>query len=274
MILGMVPFVLLVLGFEILPAVHLVGGSISTTEGGFTLAKYQAIVTNRFYIAAIKNSVILSLVSSLLGVTVGILAGYALSRSGPKVRDSMMTFISICVNFAGVPLAFAFVLILGSSGAITILASKLGIDLYGRGFSIYTWTGLSASYLYFQIPLAILLMYPAFFGIRKDWMEAAANLGASPAQFWWYIGLPMLVPSVLGTFSVLMANALGAYATAYSLTSGIYNILPLRISRLISGEVTYDPGLASAAAVALGLIIVLFLVLNQVMVSRFRGVRA
>lgn len=272
-ILGLLPFAFIALGFEILPTFRLVGGSISAGDG-FSLANYQTIMTSKFYLTSLKNSLILSLVSSVLGVTVGILAAYALNRSRQQLRDAMMTFISICVNFAGVPLAFAFIVILGSSGAITLLVSKLGINLYDQGFSIYTWTGLSLIYLYFQIPLATLLIYPAFYGIRREWMEAAANLGAGPVQFWRYIGLPTLAPAILGTFSILMANALGAYATAYALTTGIYNILPLRISRLISGEVSYDPGLASAAAVILGLIMVLFLALNQVMLSRFRGTKA
>ncbi len=272
-ILALLPFALIALGFELLPALRLVAGSLSG-EHGFTLANYQTIVTGRFYLKSLQNSLVLSLVSSLLGAAVGTMAAYALNRAGQRVRNAMMTFISITVNFAGVPLAFAFIIILGESGALTYLVKTFGVNLYDKGFSIYTWTGLSLVYLYFQIPLATLLIYPAFFGIRKDWMEAAANLGATPRQFWTYIGMPVLAPAVLGTFAILMANALGAYATAYALTTGIYNILPLRISRLISGEVSHDPGLASAAAVVLGLIMVFFLALNQMMLKRFRGVKA
>lgn len=274
-ILALVPFALIALGFEVLPALRLFASSFSSDQGaGLTLANYRTIVTSRFYLMSLKNSLVLSLVSSLLGVLVGTLAAYALNRSSQRVRDALMTFISITVNFAGVPLAFAFIIILGESGALTLLTKEFGIHLYDAGFSIYTWTGLSLVYLYFQIPLATLLIYPAFFGIRKDWMEAAANLGATPSQFWAYIGMPTLAPAVLGTFAILMANALGAYATAYALTTGIYNILPLRISRLISGEVSYDPGLASAAAVVLGLIMVFFLVFNQLMLKRVRGVKS
>lgn len=271
-LLALVPFVLIVLGFELLPAAKLVAGSFSGPDGGFTLKNYKTVLMGPFYIASMRNSLILSLVSTVLGLVAGLLAAYALSRSSNRVRQGLMAFISICVNFAGVPLAFAFIIILGSSGVLnTLLTQWWGINLYDKGFSLYSWTGLSLVYLYFQIPLATLLLYPAFHGIRPEWQEAATNLGASKWQFWWHIGLPVLAPAALGTFSILFANALGAYATAYALTTGIYNILPLRISRLISGEVNYDPWLASAAAVVLGAIMVLCLAVNQMMLKRYRG---
>lgn len=271
-LLALVPFVLIVLGFELLPAARLVAGSFSGPDGGLTLKNYKTVLMGPFYIASMRNSLILSLVSTVFGLIAGLLAAYALSRSSNRVRQGLMAFISICVNFAGVPLAFAFIIILGSSGVLnTMLTQWWGINLYDKGFSLYSWTGLSLVYLYFQIPLATLLLYPAFHGIKPEWQEAATNLGASKWQFWWHIGLPVLAPAALGTFSILFANALGAYATAYALTTGIYNILPLRISRLISGEVNYDPWLASSAAVVLGAIMVLCLAFNQMMLKRYRG---
>lgn len=269
-LLALVPIGLILLGFEVLPALGLVAGSFLDNSGQVTLKHYQTILTNPFYHVSIRNSLGLALTSTVLGLIIGLLGSYALSRSSERVRQGMITFISMCINFAGVPLAFAFVILLGNSGLITtLLTDAFRFNLYDH-FSLYSWFGLGIVYTYFQIPLAILLLYPAFHAIRPEWEEAAAILGARPFRFWWSVGLPVLSPALVSTTSILFANALGAYATAYSISNGIFNILPLRISRLVSGEVNYNPGLASAAAMALALLMVLALVTSQMVARQLR----
>lgn len=68
--------------------------------------------------------------------------------------------------------------------------------------------------------------------------ESAALLGANGWQFWRHIGLPVLTPALLGTFVILLANALGAYATVYALTTGNFNVLPIRIAAMVSGDIS------------------------------------
>ncbi len=96
-------------------------------------------------------------------------------------------------NFAGVPLAFAFIILLGFNGSITIMLKQAGII---QDFNLYSKTGLIILYTYFQIPLGVLLLYPAFDALREDWRESAALLGANGWQFWRHIGLPVLTPAL------------------------------------------------------------------------------
>lgn len=269
-IVALVPVTLVILGFELLPALSLVTGSLQDNAGRWTLANYRHILTNPFYLVSVRNSLTISLVSTVLGLILGLMGAYALSRSSERVRQNVLTFVSMTINFAGVPLAFAFIILLGNSGLITaLLAEWFNFSLYDH-FSLYSWTGMGIVYTYFNVPLAIMTLYPAFHGIRREWEEAAALLGAHPARFWWSIGLPVLGPAIVSTVSILFANALGAYATAYALTTGILNILPLRISRLIAGEVRLEPGLASAASVLLGLLMIFVIVVSQWAVKRYR----
>ncbi|KGT72698.1 ABC transporter permease [Bradyrhizobium japonicum] len=271
----LLPAMLFLFAFEVLPALNLLTSSFSGKEGGFTLEHYQKVLFSKFYIQSMQNSLMISSFSTVAGLLIGTLSAYAMFRSGEKVRNWMTTFVSITVNFAGVPLAFAFMVILGSNGVVTILFSQLfGVNIYDAGFTLFGSAGLSLAYVYFQIPLATLLMFPAFFGIRKEWEEAAFILGAGPAQFWWKIGVPMIMPALLGTAGILFANAMGAYATAYALTTGIFNILPLRLSRLIAGEVSYEPQLASAIAIILAIVMIGGLWLNQWMLKRYKGAGA
>ena len=127
----------------------------------------------------------------------------------------------MAANFAGIPLAFAFIATLGTIGIVTtFLRDQLGIEPLRDGFSLFATTGVEIVYLYFQIPLMILVIAPAIDGLRPEWREAASNLGASRLQYWRHVGLPILMPSLLGALILLFGNSFSAYATAYALTGG------------------------------------------------------
>ncbi len=123
-------------------------------------------------------------------------------------------------------------------------------------------------YTYFQIPLGVMLLYPAFDALREDWRESAALLGANGWQYWRHIGIPVLTPALLGTFVILLANALGAYATVYSLTTGNFNVIPIRIGALVAGDVFPDPNMASALAMVLVGLMTLITLVHQWLLRR------
>ena len=161
----------------------------------------------------------------------------------------MLTALAdVTTNFGGAPLAFAFIVVLGSTGIVTLMLKTIGIELYPTTFRIYSIQGLAVAYLYFQLPLMILLIIPSLLGLRREWREAAINLGASSWQYWLRIGLPILFPSLLGGFLLLFANSFGAYATAWTLTGPDVNLVTVQIAALVRGEVQLDPSLADALA--------------------------
>jgi putative spermidine/putrescine transport system permease protein len=125
--------------------------------------------------------------------------------------------------------------------------------------------------MYFQLPLMILVIAPAIDGLRKEWREASSNLGASQFQFWRYVGVPVLMPSLLGAIILLFGNAFAAYATAYSLTSGTVNIVPILIGAYYSGNVLNNPHLAQA--MAFGMFVVLALMMMAYIPLQRRAAR-
>ena len=140
-----------------------------------------------------------------------------------SIRTAIITFSGVASNFAGVPLAFAFIATLGRTGLVTLLLKNaLGINLYDHGFNLYSFAGLSLTYTFFQFPLMILVITPALDGLKAEWKEAAENLGASHGMYLRKVALPILMPSILGGMILLFGNSFGAYATAYSLTGRIY----------------------------------------------------
>lgn len=254
--LGVVPFIIFAVMFLILPTLYLVGAAFVGREGQFTFDNIAALFTDQI-MAAYWISIRISGASAILGAFAGLAIALALIRGRlPEgLRSAVMTFSGVASNFAGVPLAFAFISTLGRLGLITIiLKTVFGFDLYKSGFNLLSFWGLTLTYLYFQIPLMILIIAPAIDGLKKEWSEAAQILGANQWQFWRYVGFPILWPSFLGTLSLLFANAFGAIATAYALTGTALNIVPIVLYAQIRGDALQNPGLG--AALALGMILI------------------
>jgi putative spermidine/putrescine transport system permease protein len=242
--LGLVPFFAFGLAFEFLPLVTTIRSSL-TNKGIFTFDFYRQAM-DPIFLRSFGNTIKLSATTAILGVVFGTLVAYAIITTQSKfVRNALTALSDVTTNFGGAPLAFAFIVILGSTGIITMLLKQVGIHLYPN-FRIYSISGLTIAYLYFQLPLMILLVIPSLLGLKREWHEAALNLGASTFQYWTRVALPILFPSLASGFLLLFANSFGAYATAWTLTGSDVDLITIRIAALIRGEVQLAPELADA----------------------------
>lgn len=254
--IGIVPFFLFSILFLVAPAAVLMIGAFQDPAGHFTFVNivnlFQPSILSAYWI-----SIQVSLASAVGGVIIGFFLAYAAASRGlPSwVRSTLMTFSGVASNFAGVPLAFAFLATLGRMGLVTTLLTQfIGFNIYSAGFNLLSFWGLVLTYLYFQIPLMILIITPALDGMKREWGEAAATLGAGRSEYWRYIALPILWPSLFGTLLLLFANAFGAIATAYALTGSSLNIAPILLYAQIRGDVLHNPNLGYA--LAFGMIVI------------------
>ncbi|WP_030157976.1 ABC transporter permease [Streptomyces sp. NRRL S-244] len=202
------------------------------------------------YLDSLIGSVQLSALTALTGGVLGVLIAQAVVTSRSQaLRSAALTASGVLANFGGVPLAFAFIATVGISGVVTQLA-----DLTGFGWNLYSFTGLTVVYLYFLIPLMVLVIAPALDGLRPQWREAAQNNGATGWQFWRHVGLPVLAPSLLGGFVLLFGTAFAAHATAAALVGGSVPLVTLKIADALSGNVLTGQ---ENVALALGLDMIL-----------------
>jgi putative spermidine/putrescine transport system permease protein len=250
--LGLTPFFIFTFLFILAPVLYLVVGSFQNNEGQTTIQNYVDLAApnnQRSFLLSIE----ISLVTAIAGGILGFLLAYAVIAGGlPKfLRTALMTFCGVASNFAGVPLALAFLFTLGQLGIVTLWLKAIGINPYASGFTIYSKIGLEIVYLYFQLPLMVLIIAPAIDGLKPEWREAAENMGASSYQYWRNVALPILMPTILGSIILLFGNAFGAYATAYQLTSGTLPIVPVIIGAQIRGDVLHNPGLGYAMAMGM-----------------------
>lgn len=248
--IGVLPFLAFAALFLILPTIQLVAGAFRTPEGGFTLRNVAGLFQPSI-LAAFWISIRISVASAALGCLIGFSIAAAITLGGlPRwIRGPVSTFSGVASNFAGVPLAFAFLATLGRLGLVTVLLREwFGVNIYALGFNLLSFWGLTLTYLFFQIPLMILIVTPALDGLKREWREAAEILGATGAQYWRMVALPILWPTLLGTFALLFANAFGAVATAYALTGSSLGIVPILLFAQIRGDVLQDPHLGYALA--------------------------
>ncbi|GAB7107051.1 ABC transporter permease subunit [Streptomyces phaeofaciens JCM 4814] len=243
-----------------LPALAMLDGAFTVKDPATGATAYTAdnltASLRGAYLTALLGSVKLSAVSAALGALLGLpLAQAVVTSRFPALRQAVLTASGVLANFGGVPLAFAFVATLGNAGVLT---RHLGLT--DKGWDLYSFWGLVIVYLYFLIPLMVLTITPALEGLRTQWREAAQNNGATPAQYWRHVALPVLLPSLLGGLVLLFGSAFAAYATAAAMVGSSIPLVTLQIADAISGNV-----LVGQENVALALSLDMVLVAGLVM---------
>ena len=255
--IGVVPFFLFAILFLLLPSLSLFIGSFQNSAGQFTFANIAGLFTPSI-MSAYWITIKISAATALMGGLFGFFVAYAMILGGVPgfMRTALTTFSGVASNFAGVPLAFAFIATLGRLGMVTVLLKNvLHIDIYNAGFTLYSFWGLCLTYLYFQLPLMVLIITPALEGLRREWREATEILGGGSWHYWRYVALPILLPPLLGSMILMFGNSFGAYATALSLTGGLINLVTILIGSQIKGDVLHNVNLGYA--LALGMVVVM-----------------
>ena len=268
--LGLLPFIAFLTIFLLFPAFGVVRKAFVGADGGFsTEAMRKALTTDK---KAFRQSIMLSFVTAVLGVALGTPLAYAAATAKrPKwLRTVVSAFSGVAANMGGVVLAFAFISLLGLQGLGTKVLKAFGADIYAHGFKLNDFKGWVTVYLYFQIPLMILVMLPAIDGLKDSWREASSNLGGTTWTYWRRVGIPVLLPSMLGGFMLLFANSFSAYATVYALNTGA-NLVPVKISFYLQGD---NSGVSAVPfALATWMIIIMLVSMGTYFVLRKRAER-
>jgi putative spermidine/putrescine transport system permease protein len=268
---GLVPFAVYVALGLVVPMIAVIIGAFQDPSSHALTTANVNIAAHGVYLSGFENSLLLSLICSVIPGIVGFFIAYAIftAKKASLLRQVVITMSGVFANFGGVPLAFLFVSSLGSTGLITGWLSDIGLNIYNMGFTLYTMSGVAVVYMYFQVPLMVLVILPALEGLRPAWKEAAENLGARSWQYWRHVGGPVLLPSFLGCVLLLFGSALSAYATAEALTSGTIALTSIQIGSFLNGNVLAgQENVGKALGVGMVVIIAVVMVLYTLLQRR------
>ena len=273
---GILPFTAYVVLGLIIPMIAVAVGAFQDPDTGAWTFHNIDIATHGVYLTGFRESIILSVLSAVLPAIFGLLIAYAIftarGRGAAWLRQVVITASGVFANFGGVPLAFLFIASFGSSALVTGWLSAMGLNIYNWGFSLYTLSGVALVYMYFQIPLMILIILPALEGLRPAWREAAENLGARTWHYWRYVGGPVLLPSFMSCVMLLFGSALAAYATAEALTTGTIPLTSIQIGSFLNGNVISGQENVGKA-LALGMVVIIAVLMTVYILFQRRAAK-
>jgi putative spermidine/putrescine transport system permease protein len=249
--------------FLLLPTGIVLWNAFRRPTGGFTLSNLTALNTSTVR-SLFAGSLELCLISSVSGAVLGALLAYAVASGNPDgaIRRLYIAGSGVLAQFGGVTLAFAFLAAIGPTS---------GILFHAHWYYNFPW-GIGLIYIYFQIPLMVLVFLPAVDGLKAQWREASENLGGSTWHYWRYVGGPLLAPAFLGAALLLFANALSAYATIVAWEDQIAYVVPQQISVSMISEVGLI-NVNQADALALGMIVMVVILMTGYFLLQRRAAR-
>ena len=188
-------------------------------------------------------------------------------------RRIVASAAGVLANFGGINLAFIFLAAYSAVGLATKWLAQIDLNPWNHGFNLYGFSGVTFVYMYFQIPLMVLIITPALGGLRASWREAAAGLGAPPWRYWFHVGIPVLMPSVLSGMLLLFGSGFAAYATAQALTAGSADLAPIMIGNFLGGN-NFTPEYQNIGyAIGTGMLCVLLVTIAGYLLLRRRASR-
>ncbi|MEU5866151.1 ABC transporter permease subunit [Nonomuraea sp. NPDC047529] len=248
------PLLLFTLATLVLPALRLLHDTFALPDGSYGFDHIVKVAGNPVDRQAIGGSLALGLTQATLATALGAPAAWLITRMRLGGRAFWLSLMNVASNFAGIGLAFGFVALIGSTGMLTLVLKGLfGIE--DNPFpSLGSFNGMNVVYLYFNIPMFVLLTLPALSVLKDDWQEAAAVCHATRWQFWRYVGLPVLSPFVIAGWLLVFTWTIGVYAVAYAIGSSpsATKLITLQIGTTLESSVF---GLGRAAVLSVLLMI-------------------
>ncbi len=230
--------------FVVVPLTRVLLASFQTPSG-IGLDNYALMAERRLYRNALRNSLVVGGVVGLLGVTLGYVAAFVLTRTDvpfKRVFHTLMILPIISPPFAG---AISILFLFGFNGLIT--RQLLGLQY----FSIYGFHGVVLSQVFTFAPIAYLSLRGVLAGINPTLEDAAMNVGASRWQVFWRVVFPLSLPGVASAFLVVLIESMADFGNPLVLAGAAFPMLAPQAYLEITGSFNLARGAMLAAVLLL-----------------------
>jgi multiple sugar transport system permease protein len=246
----------LVLVYALLPVVWILSLSLKPTSmvkdgklipSSVTFENYRGIFRGNLFSSALVNSVGIGVLTTVIAVVIGGMAAYAVAR----------------LEFPGKRLLIGAVLLISMFPAISLVTPLFNIE---RRIGLFdTWPGLIIPYITFALPLAIYTLSAFFREIPWDLEKAAKIDGATPAQAFRKVIVPLAAPGIVTTAILVFIFAWNDLLLALSLTATKAAITaPVAIANFTGSSQFEEPtGSIAAGAMVITVPIIVFVLVFQ-----------
>jgi iron(III) transport system permease protein len=237
---------------------------INPSDNSLTFENFTHFFTRKYYTNTLKNSFAVTVVSTLISATLGLLIAYITRQY--KIAGSKWLNICIVVSYLSPPFigAYAWIQLLGRNGLFTrIINSLFGIQFGG----IYGFAGIVLVFSLQSFPLVYMYVAGALQNLDNSLNEAAESLGANNFQRVTGIILPLVLPTVLASSLLVFMRVFSDFGTPMLIGEG-YRTFPVVLYNQFMGEVTNDSYFAAALCVIIMAITLVFFFLQRWIASR------
>jgi iron(III) transport system permease protein len=233
--------------FFVLPILKVFGSSILDATGTkFTLINYVNILSNRFFIGGLVNSLSIAAAAAVCTILIGVPFAFCLARLPIGGKPALLALAALPLVLPSFVGAYALVLLFGRSGVVTTWLRSVGIPFE----SIYGPTGIIVVYTLTLYPFVVLPVTAAFKSIDVSVEEAAQNLGSPLLRVLRTVTLPLVLPSILAGGLLVFIEALENFGVPFVLAED-RAILSIEAYKLFVGETTDNPASAGVLGILL-----------------------
>lgn len=233
--------------------------------GQFSLANYAKILTHKYYVTAIKNTIIVGVLGMLGACLLGIPLAYCMSRyelPGKALISTLAVLALVSPPFIG---AYAWIMIFGANGVVTNWFKLFGISVP----TIYGYTGIVLVFSLKFYPFVYLMTESAFSSINKSLEEAAENLGCTAFQRFRQVTLPLVFPAVSTGAILSFVLSIADFGTPSIIGRKVRTLSTVAYNQYTS-ELGGPPTLAVTISMLMIVISILGVLLQRYVISKKR----
>ena len=223
-------------------------GSSTAVFEGFSLEWYQKMFADDALMNALKNTLILALLSSVTATVLGTAAAVAIHRMKRGVfRSSVMTVTNVPMMNPDIVTGVSLMLLFVFVGTLVGSGEKLGFHT------------ILIAHITFNLPYVILNVLPKLRQMDVFLTEAALDLGATPMQSFFKVELPAIMPGVFSGLLMAFTLSIDDFVISYY-TSDNFETLPIRIYTMVKKPIT--PKVFSMTSLLFISVLVLMILFN------------
>ena len=256
-LLGLVaPALLLIVVTMLLPVAWLLYLSVLSDSGAFSLEHYQRMWEHPSYARTFLTTFQVSLLTTAICILLGYPLSYFLSEIPRRAANLCMIAVLLPLWTSLLVRTYAWLVLLQRRGLINNWGIELG--LWDEPLAlVHNLAGTLIGTVHVMLPFMVLPLYSAMRAIDRNYLRAAANLGASPLRSFWLVFFPLAMPGLVTGALIVFILCLGFYVTPAVLGGGKVIMVSNRIANDI--EIFFNWGAASALGVVLLLLTALLI---------------